>query len=250
MAENIHFLSGIEKCRQESFEEAIHAFTLSISLDPKHVASYYNRGMARAKLKQYEKAVQDFDEAIQLLPNKADFYSEKGVALHHLGLQREALDQMNQACRLEPQNGYRFSSRAYIRAFVGDIHGGMEDYEKAIALDPEDAISLNNLGLLEEKAGYKDKAQAHFQQADSLADAGKTFEKPDMEQILKEYEAREATKEQAKQIQDQTPITSTAPGWQAYWREIKQVFVEKDSFRDFLNFLKKTVALKNSKKLN
>lgn len=251
MTENIHFLSGVEKCKQESYEEAVHAFTLSLSVDPQHVASFFNRGLSRLKLRQYEKAIKDFDEAIRLQANHAEFYSEKGVALHHLGRQREALDNMNQACRLEPENAYRYSSRAYIRAFIGDTQGGIEDYEKAIALDPEDAISLNNLGLLEEKLGYKDKANEHFQKADNLVDAGKSFEKPDVDQILKEYESRQEAQAQAKTIQDQMPATSsTSPTWRAYWKEMRQVFIDKESFGDFLNFLKKTLALKNSKKIN
>ena len=32
-----------------------------------------------------------------------------------------------------------------------DIQGAIADYEKAVELDPEDAITLNNLGLLEEQ---------------------------------------------------------------------------------------------------
>jgi len=44
-----------------------------------------------------------------------------------------------------------------------------ENYEKAIELDPEDAVSYNNLGLVEEKMGRKEKAQQHFSRADSLS---------------------------------------------------------------------------------
>ena len=34
-----------------------------------------------------------------------------------------------------------------------DTKGAIADYNKAIELDPEDEISLNNLGLLQEKVG-------------------------------------------------------------------------------------------------
>lgn len=41
----------------------------------------------------------------------------------------------------------------------GDTEAAILDYEKAIKLDPEDAVSYNNIGLLQEKLGYKQKAQ-------------------------------------------------------------------------------------------
>lgn len=47
--------------------------------------------------------------------------------------------------------------------------GAIEDYEKAIELDPEDAVAFNNLGLVEEKLGRKEKAKDYFEKADSLS---------------------------------------------------------------------------------
>ena len=47
--------------------------------------------------------------------------------------------------------------------------GAIADYEKAIKLDPEDAVAFNNLGLVEEKLGRKEKAKDYFQKADSLS---------------------------------------------------------------------------------
>jgi tetratricopeptide (TPR) repeat protein len=41
---------------------------------------------------------------------------------------------------------------------MGDIKGAIEDYEKTISLDPDDAIAYNNLGLLQEQLGYKEKS--------------------------------------------------------------------------------------------
>ena len=43
-----------------------------------------------------------------------------------------------------------------------DIQGAIADYEKAVELDPEDAITLNNLGLLEEQVGRMQSAKERF----------------------------------------------------------------------------------------
>jgi ABC-type uncharacterized transport system YnjBCD ATPase subunit len=53
-----------------------------------------------------------------------------------------------------------------------EISGGMSRrvaLARAIALDPDDAISLNNLGLLEEQAGFFHQARERFAAADALS---------------------------------------------------------------------------------
>ena len=49
-----------------------------------------------------------------------------------------------------------------------DIQGAIADYEKAVELDPEDAITLNNLGLLEEQIGRMQSAKERFAAADAM----------------------------------------------------------------------------------
>ena len=49
-----------------------------------------------------------------------------------------------------------------------DVDGAIADYKKALELDPEDAITLNNLGLLEEQYGMRKSAQEKFRRADTL----------------------------------------------------------------------------------
>jgi len=53
---------------------------------------------------------------------------------------------------------------------MGDIDGGIADYEIAVKLDPDDAIAYNNLGMLQEKLGYKKASERNFKKADTLAE--------------------------------------------------------------------------------
>ena len=53
-------------------------------------------------------------------------------------------------------------------AALRDIQGAIADYEKAVELDPEDAITLNNLGLLEEQIGRMQSAKERFAAADAM----------------------------------------------------------------------------------
>ena len=50
----------------------------------------------------------------------------------------------------------------------GDLRGAIEDYKRAVELDPEDAVTWNNLGLLEEQLGYQEQAKERYRVSDEL----------------------------------------------------------------------------------
>lgn len=51
---------------------------------------------------------------------------------------------------------------------MGDLNGAIDDYKKAVELDPEDAVTWNNLGLLEEQLGYRKEAKERHKVSDEL----------------------------------------------------------------------------------
>ena len=53
-------------------------------------------------------------------------------------------------------------------AGIRTSHGAIEDYKKALELDPEDAVTWNNLGLLEEQLGYQEQARERYRVSDEL----------------------------------------------------------------------------------
>jgi len=131
---------------------------------------YFLQGLDKCKTQSYEEAIVLFTKAIEAEENPY-IYSERGVAYLHVNNRKQALSDLDKALELEPNNPYRYSSRAYVRDFMGDVKGAVEDYKKAIELDPDDAIAYNNLGLLEEKLGYAESAKKRIKQADKLAAA-------------------------------------------------------------------------------
>ncbi|MGB0525646.1 MAG: tetratricopeptide repeat protein [Flammeovirgaceae bacterium] len=267
---NEYYIKGLEHCKNEQFEEAISEFNRSLLLNPAHMECFYNRGMAKFRLERYLDAIQDFDEALDLNPNNADILSQRGVTKHLMGNSEAGLKDLDQAQVLEPTNAYRYSSRAFIRAKVGDVFGAQDDYKKALELDPEDAIAWNNLGLLEDAIGYKQSAQERFKKADGIADEGQTFEKPDLDEIIKANKenntprpkvsvtpstektlARDKSPNQSiKTQQDEIKSTSTTPplSTKEYIRVVKDVFTSKAVFKDFIQFVKGKFLLKKDQK--
>ncbi len=190
-------------------------FKINMSNKDTHLKS----GQEFYQNKDFAKAISSFSKALELDPNDADLFSTRAVAFFHLGDAPASLQDMNTAQSLEPKNPYRYSSRAYIKDSMGDTHGAVEDYEMAIKLDPQDAVAFNNLGMLQEKLGYKTKADTLFKFADDLA-KGETspveFDKP--KNIQKEVE-----EEKSKQ---------SVSG------EMRKVFTSRTAFKEFLSFIR------------
>ena len=152
-----------------------------------------------------------------------NFLHDRAVCLFQLGRKTEALNLLDRAVDLEPETGYRYASRAWMRAAMKDVDGAIEDYRKAIEIDPEHAITLNNLGLLEEQYGMRKAAQERFRRADTLSG------------ILREAGVN-------------PPGTDEDPGPQEneksnVWTEIKTVFTDAERRREFLNFIKNGMRL-------
>jgi Flp pilus assembly protein TadD len=182
--------------------------------EKKAAKSYANR--------DFEKAVYWYSRAISVDPKDAELYAERGVAFFHRQMLKEALDDLNMARELEPKRAYRYSSRAYIKDAMGDTRGAIEDYKKAIELDPEDAVAHNNLGLLEEKMGHMSKAQALFDLADAMAKDGLGGSDPSSSR------PRNIQREIETSRKDKSLIS-----------EMAKVFRSKESFREFLTFIRK-----------
>lgn len=181
--------------------------------------TYLNKGLEHYQNKDFGGAVSAFSKALELDPNDADLFSTRAVAYFHLADLPASLQDMNTAQSLEPENPYRYASRAYIKDAMGDIHGAIEDYELAIKIDPEDAVAYNNLGMLQEKLGYKSKADSLFKFADDLAkgEPGPVdFAEP--KNIQKEVE-----EEKSKQ---------------SMGNEMRKVFTSQKAFKEFLSFIR------------
>lgn len=167
---------------------------------------------------QWADAERLFHALSEQIEPDGDFLHDRAVCLFQLGRKTEALNLLDRAVGLEPNKGYRYASRAWMRAAMKDVDGAIEDYRKAIEIDPDDAITLNNLGLLEEQYGMRKAAQERFRRADTLSgilrEAG--VNPPEIE---KESDPDENTKDNL-------------------WAEVKSVFTKPDRRREFLNFLK------------
>ncbi|MCB0735289.1 MAG: tetratricopeptide repeat protein [Bacteroidetes bacterium] len=151
------------------FEKQLYAECLSaIRASDKSDELERLKGYCLQRLGNHQEAIDVWNGLIARHPDAAEFYAERGVCKLHLGL-KSTLDDFHQAVELEPDNPYRYACRAYTLDKAGNTRAAIHDYQKALELEPDNEVTLNNLGLLEEKLGYADMAKDRFKQADLLA---------------------------------------------------------------------------------
>ena len=165
---------------------------------------------AYQKSKLWEEAMNVWTTLIAKYPDAAEYFVERGVCKFNLRFKHAILD-FNEAIEMDPTNPYFYSCRAYIRDKTGDTEGSVEDYTKALDLDPEDAITLNNLGLAEQKLGLTARARERFKYSDDLMGV-KTIDSRDPDEYQK--------------------LKATPPPKTTLWIEFKKMFT-KEGFRDF-----------------
>lgn len=169
----------------------------------------------------FKEAIYWYTRAIAEAPKQADLFSERAVAFFHNKELGSSLEDMNKAQELEPENAYRYASRAYIRDAMGDLNGAISDYQIAVKLDPEDAIAHNNLGLLTEKMGHQQQAKVFFDFADKLA--------------REQAEKTGQPIEQPRNIQHEVDASKSEKSLAG---EMGKVFTSKQSFKEFIGFIK------------
>jgi tetratricopeptide (TPR) repeat protein len=181
--------------------------------------------------KQWAKAEQIFAALMSDLerkgePANGDIIHDHAVCVFQLGRTKEALQAFDRAVDLEPNHAYRYASRAWIKAAMKDVDGAIADYKKALELDPEDAITLNNLGLLEEQYGMRKSAQEKFRRADTLMgilkDAG--VDPPEAVEQNTESSTEEVPPPPSTMWREMTAVLTNASQRKAFWAFVKKGF--------------------------
>lgn len=182
--------------------------------------------------REIDDALTKFQKVFEVLPNEAHLASQIGVCFFHLKDMENALSFMDKAIELQPNYSYRYSSRAYILAANNQIDAAIADYEKCIELDPDDAVAYNNLGLLQEQKGWKKQAVDNYSKADEL------------EGILQERGIETVSTNEDKNTSFQTEKenvlkqSSDSTGQKSVFHVVKEVFTDKKTFKEFINFVK------------
>lgn len=159
--------------KRQRFAEAAEAYDAAIaragSLEARHWALLYSRGVSLERSKQWTRAESDFLKALELEPDQP-------LVLNYLGYswveQGANLDQaramIQKAVELRPDDGYIVDSLGWVLFRLGDFDAAAAQLERAVELRPEDPTINDHLGDALAKVGRLDEARFQWQRALSL----------------------------------------------------------------------------------
>lgn len=174
---------------------------------------------------EFQTALLHFSISLETHGTSPDIYHDRALCFLKMDRPQLALDDLNKALSLQPEHGYRYASRAYVRAYLKDLEGAVEDYRKAIELDPQDAISMNNLGLIEEQFGRAATAKELFAQADELNAILRENNISGPEEIIQNETSERSTEEIST-----SKVTR--------WKVISDVIRDPNERKEFFRFIK------------
>lgn len=166
-----------------------------------------------------------------------DDMHDRAVSHFHCGEKDLALDWLNKAADVQPDYSYRYASRGWMKQACGDLRGAIEDYKRTVELDPEDAVTWNNLGLLEEQLGYQEQAKERYRVSDELLG------------ILKERGIDPETDTPAFRERPQQPTLPNDPSTEvasskSFWGEIRRAVGTTDGRSELWDFIRNGFTLK------
>ncbi len=122
------------------YEEAISALERVLLLNPKDIASLFNKGVMLTYLGRHEQALATYEQALTLSLYPGESWFFKGFGLSNLERYDEALAAFDQSLALDSRHVDAWECRGLMLRRLGRAEEAMESYEHAIKLDPNNVI--------------------------------------------------------------------------------------------------------------
>lgn len=185
----------------------------------------------KGKENDFLAAIEILNELIKIEANNESYIYERGVAYLNVEKFDLAMYDFNRLVDLDSERAFYYSCRGFIKSRIGDKNGALDDYEVAIRLEPNNPITYNNMGLVFEEMGYMEQAQKSFKIHDDLKGyKPRTFDEPD------------AVPAENNEIKSDK-VTENIP---TKGQIAKDVFTKKNTFKEFVQFIKNGFKLKHN----
>jgi tetratricopeptide (TPR) repeat protein len=134
---NFPLLAGHVQKRSDLLNEAVDDYTQALTLDPKMVEAYINRGYVLNDLQNAEQAERDFDYVLKLQPNNG--VAHLGLSFSYLELRKGklALNEADAAQKLLGESGSTHLARATAYRQMRLLADAEKEYRAALKFSPD-----------------------------------------------------------------------------------------------------------------
>ena len=160
-----HASVGAALFREERFAEAVAAFELALSLDPRDAGAHANLGNTLLRLNRPEEARRRFAEAIRLQPDYGEAHNNLGTLLLNAGRTDEAIASYRTAMGLAPDQSDVHYNLANALLAANRPAEAVAHYETAVRLRPDSAPARFNFGNALAHLGQLPAAKVQYEEA-------------------------------------------------------------------------------------
>ncbi len=153
-------------------DRAMRAYMRVLALNPKHAETLNNLGTLLNDQKRYAAAILFFHRAIVAQPDCLMAYNNIGVSLAALNMLDEAQQFYNHALKQKPDYPEAWNNLGIIFRLRGQFEESANCFRKALTLRPIYAEARNNLGNALKDCGEMDEAILSYRHAVQLRDTG------------------------------------------------------------------------------
>jgi len=170
-AARAHHALGMCLMKVAQFNQAADTFAEASRLDPAHVETWINRGVALKESGDLQGAEASYRHALALSPHDAVIHNNLANALVALGRGGEAIALYRKAVDLDPSYADAKANLGLAVRDAGDIAEALTLLAEAIAEHPSHALLLNTYGNTLRQADRVDEAISTLQHAIALSPA-------------------------------------------------------------------------------
>jgi tetratricopeptide (TPR) repeat protein len=158
---------------RKKFKEAAEAYGRAFeripTLERRHWALLYSRGIAYERSQQWPKAEADFVKALEFEPEQPYVLNYLGYSWIEKGQHLDrATDMIRRAVALRPDDGYIVDSLGWAHYMLGQWADAVRELERAVELRPEDPVINDHLGDAFWRVGRRVEARFQWERALTL----------------------------------------------------------------------------------
>src|SRR3989344_2106194 len=158
-------------------DEAVTCCSKAVELSPRHVAAWYNLGIALRDSGQFEKSAEALRKTLQLDPKYANAAPSLGHVLAVLHRYEEAEELFREMLRYQPGNAEFYAVYGSSMQTMGRYEAAINAYRKAIEMrHPETAEIHENVGAALCMQGKYRESIEHFELALKIAPRNPRFQ--------------------------------------------------------------------------
>ena len=140
---------------QGKLDEAIKAYTKSLSIEPAFAEAYYNMGDAFKDQEKLDEAIEAYNKTLSIKPDYVKACNNMGNALRDQGKLEEAIEAYNKALSINPDFAEAYSNIGIALKGQGKLEDAIKAYTKALSINPDHGSAKHMLAAL---TGKKNEA--------------------------------------------------------------------------------------------